>query len=338
MSIINNNVSPNFPYTRLRRNRKSGFIRDLVQENHVRAQDLVYPVFVVEGMDRAIPISSMPGQFRVSIDRLLLIAEECCKLGILAIGLFPSIEIPKTQEFIHESYNLDGLIPRAVKALKSNFPELGVFTDVALDTYSHDGHDGISDANGYILNDITNEILIKQALAHAQAGADFVCPSDMMDGRIGLIREALEKDGLHNTGIIAYSAKYASSFYGPFREAVTAPTGLLGKSGKATYQMNPANANEALHEVALDLAEGADIVMVKPGLPYLDVLYRVKAEFKKPTSVYHVSGEYAILKAAHSLGYIDYDKALMENMLAFKRAGADIIWTYAALEVAKLIK
>jgi porphobilinogen synthase len=337
MNIISNNSIPAFPNTRLRRNRKSQFIRDLVQENHVLTQDLIYPVFVVDGTDMAIPILSMPGQFKVSVDRLLLVAEECCKHGILAIGLFPSIETPKTPEFIHESYNPNGLIPRAIQALKSNFPELGVFTDVALDTYSHNGHDGVSDQTGYVLNDITNEILVKQALSHAHAGADFVCPSDMMDGRIGVIREALEKEGLHNTGIMAYSAKYASSFYGPFREAVTAPIGLLGKSGKASYQLNPANANEALHEAALDLAEGADIIMVKPGLPYLDVLYRVKAEFKKPTAVYHVSGEYAVLKAAHSLGYIDYDKALMESMLAFKRAGADIIWTYAALEVAKLI-
>ena len=337
MNIVTSSTSPIFPSTRLRRNRKSQFIRDLVQENHILVKDLVYPVFVVEGHDRVLPISTMPGQSRVSIDQLLLIAKECCELGILAIGLFPSIETPKTPEFVHESYNPDGLMPRAIKALKSNFPELGVFTDVALDTYSHDGHDGISDESGCVINDASNEILVKQALAHARAGADFVCPSDMMDGRIGAIRAALEKEGLHNTGIMAYSAKYASSFYGPFREAVAAPTGLLGKSGKTMYQMNPANANEALHEVAMDLAEGADIIMVKPGLPYLDVLYRVKTEFKKPTAAYHISGEYAILKAASAQGYIDYDKALMESMLAFKRAGADMIWTYAALEVAKLI-
>jgi|SRR6185437_8618702 len=325
-----------YPNVRLRRNRVSGFIRDLVAENHLRVEDLVYPVFILEGKNRVEPISSMPGQSRVSIDKLLELAKDCVGLGIRAIAIFPVIETPKTPESIHESYNPDGLIQKAVRQLKASFPDLGVFTDVALDPYTHNGHDGITDDQGYVLNDITNEFLVKQALSHAASGADFVCPSDMMDGRIGAIRAALESNGYHNTGIMAYSIKYASHFYGPFRDAVGAKKGL-GKSGKASYQMNPANSNEALHEVALDLAEGADIIMVKPGSMYLDILYRVKHEFKKPTAVYHVSGEYAMLKFAAEKGCLDYNGSLIENMLAFKRAGADMIWTYAALDVAKLI-
>lgn len=325
-----------YPNVRLRRNRISGFIRDLVAENYLRVQDLIYPVFILEGKNRVEPILSMPGQSRVSIDKLLELAKDCIDLGICGIAIFPVIETPKTAESVHESYSPDGLVQKAVRQLKATFPDLGIFTDVALDPYTHNGHDGITDDQDYVLNDITNEFLVKQALSHADAGADFVCPSDMMDGRIGAIRAALESKGYHNTGIMAYSIKYASHFYGPFRDAVGAKKGL-GKSGKASYQMNPANSNEALHEVALDLSEGADIIMVKPGSMYLDILYRIKHEFKKPTAVYHVSGEYAMLKLAASSGYLDYDGSLLENMLAFKRAGADIIWTYAALEVAKLI-
>jgi porphobilinogen synthase len=326
----------NYPNVRLRRNRVSGFVRDMVAENYLRTEDLVYPVFILEGENRIEPIISMPGQSRVSIDKLLGLTKECQELGIRAIAIFPVIETVKTPDSIHESYNPNGLVQRTICQLKASFPEMGVFTDVALDPYTHNGHDGVTDDKGYVLNDVTNEFLVKQALSHAAAGADFVCPSDMMDGRIGAIRTALESKGYHNTGIIAYSVKYASNFYGPFRDAVGAKKGL-GKSGKTSYQLNPANSDEALHEVAHDLAEGADIVMVKPGSMYLDILYRVKHEFKKPTAVYHVSGEYAMLKLASEKGYLDYNGSLLENMLAFKRAGADMIWTYAALEVARLI-
>jgi len=325
-----------FPYIRMRRNRYSRFIRDLVQEHTVIAKDLVYPVFIRDGVNIKEPISSMPGQSRLSIDNLLKIAEECMNLNIPAIALFPSME-DKKDNYGSESYNPDGLIQRAIRELKKHFPELGVFTDVALDPYTIHGQDGITDDKGYVLNDVTNEILVKQALSHAQAGADFVSPSDMMDGRIGKIRKALELDGFYNTGIMAYSAKYASKFYGPFRDAVGSSVNL-GKSNKFTYQMNPANSDEALHEVSLDLAEGADIVMVKPGLPYLDIVYRVKTEFKKPVAIYHVSGEYAMLKAASQNGWLDYDVTILETMLCCKRAGSDIIWTYAALDIAKLLK
>jgi porphobilinogen synthase len=326
-----------FPYIRLRRNRQSQFIRDLVTENRVTVKDLVYPIFIVEGSDRQEPIVSLPGQVRVSIDQLLYVAEKCLMAGIPAIALFPMIETDKEDPLALESCNPDGLVPRAVQALKQRFPELGVFTDVALDAYTMDGHDGISDDQGVVLNDVTNAVLIKQALCHAEAGADFVCPSDMMDGRIGAIRHAFEEADFKDTGIIAYSAKYASSFYGPFREA-TGANSNLGQFGKKTYQMNPANSNEAVHEVALDIAEGADIIMVKPGLPYLDVLQRIKSEFKKPTATYHVSGEYAMLKAASNNGWLNYDQAILETMLCFKRAGSDMIWSYAALEVAHLLK
>ncbi|MCC2625186.1 MAG: porphobilinogen synthase [Burkholderiales bacterium] len=327
----------NYPNVRLRRNRTSRFIRDLVAQNYLRVEDLVYPVFILEGGNRIEPIASMPGQSRLSIDKLLGLARECVDLGIRAIAIFPVIETEKIPDSIHESYNPGGLVQRAIRQLKANFPDLGVFTDVALDPYTHTGHDGVTDHMDYVLNDVTNEFLVKQALSHADAGADFVCPSDMMDGRIGAIRTALEAKGHHNTGIIAYSVKYASGFYGPFRDAVGAKK-ALGKSGKTSYQLNPANSDEALHEVAHDLAEGADIIMVKPGTQYLDILYRVKHEFKKPTAVYHVSGEYAMLKLAADKGFIDYNSCLLENMLAFKRAGADMVWTYAALDVARLIK
>lgn len=334
--------NPNFPLTRLRRNRSAEFIRDLVQENHVTVKDLIYPVFILDGKNREEPILSMPGQMRVSIDRLMYITEKCVELGIPAIALFPMIETVKEEHSAVDAYDPNGLVPRAIRELKVRFPDLGVFTDVALDAYTHDGHDGISEKSIkedelIIKNDVTNAFLVKQALCHAEAGADFVCPSDMMDGRVFCIRQALEDKGFHDTGIMAYSAKYASSFYGPFREA-TGAASKLGKFGKKTYQMNPANSDEAVHEAGLDLYEGADIVMVKPGLPYLDVLYRVKNEFKKPTAAYHVSGEYAMLKAASDNGWLDYDRAILETMLCFKRAGADMIWTYTALDVALILK
>lgn len=326
-----------YPLTRLRRLRQHKSIRDLVQENFVSVNDLVYPVFIVDGENRCEAICSMPGQNRLSVDVLLKSIPTYLDFGIKAIAIFPVIESQKTTDSINESHNPQGLVPRAVRAIKTEFPDIIIFTDVALDPYTHTGHDGITDVNNYVLNDITNEYLVKQACVHAEAGADFICPSDMMDGRIGQIRQMLEKLAYHNTGIMAYSVKYASGFYGPFRDAVSAVKGL-GKSGKTSYQMNPANVDEAMYEVALDIDEGADIVMVKPGLAYLDVLYRVKSEFKKPTAVYHVSGEYAMLKIASQNGWLDYDKALLETMLAFKRAGADMIWTYAALDVAKLLK
>jgi porphobilinogen synthase len=324
-----------FPDVRLRRNRRTQFIRDLVQENHITVKDLVYPVFIVDGRSRQEPILSMPGQNRVSLDNLLIIADLCVSAGIPAIALFPVIEGGKDL-LASESYNDDGLVPRAIKLLKQHFPELGVFTDIALDPYTVHGQDGIIDERGIVLNDVTNEVLVQQALCHANAGADFVCPSDMMDGRIGCIRQALEENGLHDVGIIAYSAKYASKFYGPFREAVGSGVNL-GKSDKLNYQMNPANSNEAIYEAMLDIKEGADILMVKPGLPYLDIVYRIKSEFQKPVAVYHVSGEYAMLRAAAQNGWLSYETTLLEIMLCFKRAGADMIWTYAALDIVNLL-
>lgn len=330
-----------YPLLRLRRNRSSEFIRDLVQENHITVKDLIYPVFVIDGKNRSEDIESLPSQKRFSIDQLLMVAEECQELGVPALALFPMIESPKDQNSYKEAYNPDGLLPRAIQTLKKNFPNLGIFTDIALDAYTHDGHDGISIIDKYgevtVENDQTNEALVEQALCHAYAGSDFVCPSDMMDGRVLAIRRDLEANKLHNTGIMAYSAKYASSFYGPFRNA-TGAANQLGAFGKKTYQMNPANSDEALHEASADLAEGADIIMIKPGLPYLDVLYRIKQEFKKPTAAYHVSGEYAMLRAAQVSGCLDFDRAILETMLCFKRAGADIIWTYGALDVARLLK
>ncbi len=322
-------------HTRMRRNRKSEFIRNLVQENHIVVQDLVYPIFVVDGKNRKEEILSMPNQYRVSIDELLKTAAECVALGIRAIALFPVIESGKDNEAT-ESYNPDGLIPRAIRALKLAYPDFGIFSDVALDPYTIHGQDGILDDNGYVDNDTTLDILCKQAVCHAEAGVDFVAPSDMMDGRIGGIRLSLDNDGYSNTGIMAYSVKYASKYYGPFRDAVGS-TNNLGTADKLSYQMHPANGNEALHEVGLDIAEGADIIMVKPGLPYLDVLYRVKQHFGKPTAIYHVSGEYAMLKAASLNGWLDYESTLMEAMLCFKRAGADMIWSYAALDVARIL-
>jgi porphobilinogen synthase len=324
-----------FPLTRLRRYRKNKFTQILVQENNINVSDLIYPIFVLEGNNRIEPIATMPGQNRLSIDQLLIVAEKCVKLGIPGIALFPKIESKKNDKLAAEAHNIDGLIPRAIRTLKQEFPELGIFTDVALDPYTHNGHDGITDDDNYVLNDITSEILAKQAVCHAAAGADFVCPSDMMDGRILKIRNELDAAGYINTGIVAYSAKYNSNFYSPFREAVGASSqGIV--IDKSSYQMNPANANVAMYETFLDIQEGADVVIIKPGLPYLDILYRVKQEFKKPTAAYHVSGEYLMLKQCAN--FINYNEAIMEVMLCFKRAGADFIWTYAAIEVAEILK
>lgn len=327
-----------YPLTRLRRNRSAGFIRTLTKENVVTAGDLVYPIFIVEGKNRKIAIKEMPGQYRVSIDNLLLIAEKCIKLGIVALALFPVIENQNEKDiFASNSYNSEALIQRACRILKIHFPQLGIFTDIALDPYTISGHDGIiCDKTGIILNDITNKILVEQALSHAEAGADYVCPSDMMDGRIGAIRNALETNGFHNTGIIAYSTKYASSLYAPFRKAINASANL-GKSGKLTYQMSPSNSDEALHEASLDISEGADILMVKPGILYLDIIYQLKTTFKKPIAVYNVSGEYSMLKAASKLKFLNYESSILEYMIAFKRAGANMIWTYSAIDVAKLL-
>jgi porphobilinogen synthase len=326
-----------FPAIRMRRMRRDAFSRALMQENVITAQDLIYPVFVQEGNNLTTPVPSLPGVDRLSIDRLLAVAEDAVALGIPVIALFPVIDASlKTPDGI-EATNPEGLIPRAVQALKARFPELGVLTDVALDPYTSHGQDGVLDDNGYILNDETTERLIQQAMTQADAGVDVVAPSDMMDGRIGAIRHALEGADHIHTRIMAYSAKYASAFYGPFRDAVGSSANL-GKSNKMTYQMDPANSDEALREVALDLAEGADMVMVKPGMPYLDIVRRVKDEFKVPTFAYQVSGEYAMIKAAAQNGWLDHDKCMMEAMLAFKRAGADGVLTYFARDIARLIK
>ncbi|MDQ1921456.1 porphobilinogen synthase [Massilia pseudoviolaceinigra] len=326
-----------FPATRMRRMRRDPFSRAMVRENTITSSDLIYPVFIVDGVNQRQPISAMPGIERLSVDLLLQVAEECVSLGIPVLALFPSIDASlKTADGI-EAINPDGLIPRAVRALKARFPELGVLTDIALDPYTSHGQDGLIDDNGYVLNDETTAMLIRQALCHADAGVDVVAPSDMMDGRIGALRQALEEQGYIHTRIMAYSAKYASAFYGPFREAVSSAASL-GKSDKFTYQMDPANGNEALREVALDIAEGADMVMVKPGMPYLDIVRRVKEEFRVPTFAYQVSGEYAMIKAAVQNGWLDHDKVMMEAMMAFKRAGADGVLTYFALDIARLLK
>ncbi|GAB2733238.1 porphobilinogen synthase [Melaminivora jejuensis] len=326
-----------FPAQRPRRLRRDAFTRNLVREHQLSPHDFIYPVFVHEGQQRRVPVASMPGVERLSIDLLLPVAEECVRLGIPYLALFPSIDGTLKTPDGQESLNPDGLIPRTIRALKKEFPELGVMTDVALDPYTSHGQDGLIDEAGYILNDETVELLVGQALAHAEAGVDMVAPSDMMDGRIGAIRDALEAHGHIHTRIMAYSAKYASSFYGPFRDAVGSAANL-GASNKNVYQMDPANTDEALREVALDLAEGADMVMVKPGMPYLDVLRRVKDEFHVPTFAYQVSGEYAMLKAASANGWLDHDKTMMEALLAFKRAGADGVLTYFALEAARLLQ
>ncbi|WP_027405311.1 porphobilinogen synthase [Aquaspirillum serpens] len=325
-----------FPATRFRRMRRDDFSRRLMRENTLTSDDLIYPVFVLEGNGRREAVSSMPGVYRQSIDELLKTAAEAVALGIPALALFPVIESGKTPDG-DEAYNPDGLVPRTVKALKQAFPQLGVITDGALDPYTSHGQDGPIDENGYVLNDKTVSILIKQALCHAEAGADVVAPSDMMDGRIGALRHALEQAGHIHVRILSYAAKYASAFYGPFRDAVGS-AGNLGKADKKTYQMDPANLNEALHEIAADLQEGADMVMVKPGMPYLDVIRRVKDEFAVPTYAYQVSGEYAMLKAAAQNGWLDEEKVMLESLMAFKRAGADGILTYFALDAARALQ
>ncbi len=326
-----------FPTTRMRRMRSHDFSRRLMREHRLHTDDLIYPVFIVEGRKKRETIPSMPGITRMSLDLLLKETETLFKLGIPAIALFPVIAANKKSNNATEAFNPEGLIQRAVQALKTKLPELGIITDIALDPYTKHGQDGLIDTNGYVINDQTIEVLIKQALSHADAGADIVAPSDMMDGRIGAIRNALEYAGHVNTKILAYSAKYASSFYGPFRDAVGSAKNL-GKGNKYTYQMDPANSDEALREVALDIAEGADMVMVKPGLPYLDIVHRVKTEFKVPTFVYHVSGEYAMLKAAAKNGWLDEKATVLESLLSCKRAGADAVLTYYAKEVAAWLK
>jgi porphobilinogen synthase len=329
--------SNQFPAVRMRRMRKDAFSRAMMREHVLTSANLIYPVFVLDGKNQREKVASMPGVERLSVDLLLGVAEDCVELGIPVIALFPVIHASlKTPDGI-EAINPEGLVPRAVRELKQRFPELGILTDVALDPYTSHGQDGLITADGYVLNDETSAILVKQALTQAEAGVDIVAPSDMMDGRIGAIRSALEARHFIHTRIMAYSAKYASAFYGPFRDAVGSAANL-GKGNKATYQMDPANSNEALREVALDLAEGADMVMVKPGMPYLDIVRRVKDEFKVPTFAYQVSGEYAMIKAAAQHGWLDHDKTMMEAMLAFKRAGADGVLTYFARDIARHLK
>ncbi len=330
-----------FPMGRPRRLRRDSFTRNLVRESTLTAHDLIYPVFVVDGKQQRQVVTSMPGVERLSLDLLLPVAEDCVKLGIPVMALFPVIDQSLKTPDGREATNPDGLVPRVVQALKKEFPELGVMCDVALDPFTSHGQDGLPDPrpeeDGYIMNDATVEVLVKQALTQAGAGADIVAPSDMMDGRIGAVRSALEAQHFVHTRIMAYSAKYASAFYGPFREAVGS-SGNLGKSNKKVYQMDPGNSNEALREVALDIAEGADMVMVKPGMPYLDIVRRVKDEFRVPTFVYQVSGEYAMLKAAAQNGWLDHDAVMMESLLAFKRAGADGILTYFSRDAARLLR
>lgn len=326
--------SAGFPRNRPRRLRRDAFSRELVREHRLHPSDLICPVFVLEGRNRTEPVLSMPGVDRVSIDRLCVLAEAWWKLGIPAIALFPVVAADRKSRLAEEAFNPEGLVQRAVRALKGAIPELGVITDVALDPYTVSGQDGLTDETGYVVNDDTVATLVLQALSHAEAGADIVAPSDMMDGRVGAIREALESAGRIHTRILAYSAKYASSFYGPFRDAVGSGSNL-GGSTKDTYQMDPANSDEALRETALDIAEGADIVMVKPGMPYLDVLRRVKTELQMPTFVYQVSGEYSMISAAIANGWLAERPAVLESLLAFKRAGADAILTYFAPRAAR---
>ncbi|CAN7190232.1 MULTISPECIES: porphobilinogen synthase [unclassified Variovorax] len=326
-----------FPAGRPRRLRRDAFTRNLVREHTLSVHDLIYPVFVQEGQKRRDAVPSMPGVDRLSLDLLLPVAEQCVAAGIPVMALFPVIDAGLKTPAGDEAFNPEGLIPRVVAALKSRFPELGVMTDVALDPYTSHGQDGLLDDTGYILNDPTVEVLVKQALVQSQAGVDIVAPSDMMDGRIGAIRSALESAGQIHTRIMAYSAKYASAFYGPFRDAVGSAANL-GKSNKKVYQMDPGNSDEALREVAIDIAEGADMVMVKPGMPYLDIVRRVKDAFQVPTFAYQVSGEYAMLKAAAQNGWLDHDAVMLESLLAFKRAGADGVLTYFALDTARLLQ
>ena len=330
------NIYGNFPSVRMRRMRRDDFSRRLMREHVLTADDLIYPVFVLDGKGRTEKVHSMPGIERVSLDRLLPVAEECLKLRIPVMALFPVIDQKLKSLDGKEAHNDKGLVPRVVRELKKRFPELGIMTDVALDPYTSHGQDGVLDKAGYIINDATLKVLEKQALVQAGAGVDIVAPSDMMDGRIGRIRAALEKAGSIHTKIMAYSAKYASGFYGPFRDAVGSAKNL-GQGDKKTYQMDPANSDEALWEVGLDLAEGADMVMVKPGMPYLDIVRRVKDEFRAPTFVYQVSGEYAMLRAAIGNGWLA-DNVIMESLIAFKRAGADGILTYFALEAARKLR
>jgi porphobilinogen synthase len=326
-----------YPQIRMRRMRRDGFSRDLMREHILTPADFIYPVFVLEGSNKVEDVKSMPGVQRKTLDLLLKDAEQCVKLGIPVMAIFPVIDTPLKSLDASEAYNSQGLVPRVVAALKKNFPELGIMTDIALDPYTSHGQDGLLDDNGYVLNDETIAVLTRQAQVHAAAGADIVAPSDMMDGRIGAVRAALDAHKHIHTRIMAYSAKYASSFYGPFRDAVGSSANL-GAGNKYTYQMDPANSDEALWEVGLDLQEGADMVMVKPGMPYLDILRRVKDEFKAPTFVYQVSGEYAMLKAAAQNGWLNEKACVLEALLAFKRAGADGILTYFALDAARWLK
>jgi porphobilinogen synthase len=326
-----------YPQGRPRRLRRDDFTRNLVREHALTAHDLIYPVFVVDGQKQRQAVASMPGVERLSLDLLLPVAEQCVALGIPVMALFPVIDSGLKTPDGREACNAEGLVPRVVQKLKKEFPQLGVMTDVALDPFTTHGQDGLLDDTGYILNDETVEVLVKQALTQAQAGVDIVAPSDMMDGRIGAIRSALEAHGAIHTRIMAYSVKYASAFYGPFRDAVGS-AGNLGKSNKKVYQMDPGNTDEALREVAMDIAEGADMVMVKPGMPYLDVVRRVKDTFRVPTFAYQVSGEYAMLKAAAANGWLDHDAVMMESLLAFKRAGADGVLTYFALDAARKLR
>jgi porphobilinogen synthase len=330
-------TSGNFPNTRPRRMRRDEFSRRLMRENVLTTDDLIYPVFVLDGESRTEAVASMPGVQRQSIDVLLKTAKECVELGIPALALFPVVDASLKSLDAAEAYNPNGLVPRTIKALKAKFPELGIITDIALDPYTSHGQDGLIDETGYVMNDETVAVLVKQALCHALAGADIIAPSDMMDGRIGAIRAVLEVNKKIHTRILAYSAKYASSFYGPFREAVGSAANL-GKADKNTYQMDPANSDEALKEVALDIAEGADMFMVKPGMPYLDVVRRVKTELKVPTYAYQVSGEYAMLKAAVQNGWLEEKACVLESLLSFKRAGADGILTYYAMDAAKWLR
>ncbi|MEE9345939.1 MAG: porphobilinogen synthase [Methylococcales bacterium] len=331
------NQSNLFPAVRMRRLRSKVFSRKLCQENNISCNDLIYPMFVQEGNALRTPIDSMPGIERYSLDQLLIEAQSIDQLGVAAIALFPVTPMHVKSLNAEEAYNPDGLIPRTVNALKKHCPKLGIITDIALDPYTSHGQDGLIDDTGYVLNDETVEVLIRQALTHAQAGVDIVAPSDMMDGRIGAIRKALEEHGYRNTSILAYSAKYASSFYGPFRDAVGSADNLKG-GDKYSYQMDPANSDEALREVALDISEGADMVMVKPGMPYLDIVRRVKDQFGVPTFAYQVSGEYAMLKAAVQNGWLDEKAVVLESLLCFKRAGADAILTYYAKQVAEWLQ
>jgi porphobilinogen synthase len=321
----------------MRRLRRDDFSRRMVREHRLSADDFIYPVFVIDGQDRSEPVLSMPGVERRTVDALLRQAERCVELGVPAIALFPVVDNKLRTADAREAFNPDGLAPRSIRALKSRFPQLGVITDIALDPYTSHGQDGLIDDGGYVLNDETIEALVKQALTHAEAGVDIVAPSDMMDGRVGALRRALDESGHIYTRILAYAAKYASSFYGPFRDAVGSAANL-GRGDKYTYQIDPANSDEALWEVGMDLEEGADMVMVKPGMPYLDIVRRVKDEFGAPTFVYQVSGEYAMLQAAGVNGWIDRRKCVLESLLAFKRAGADGILTYFALEAAAWLK